>query len=204
MLTTGGERRDKENKTLTNSRHYDAKITLGLSGWGHRVTFPKLSIAAKLYAIFALMATITVALPVVAVLHARHHASLTDQFQAASAGSAHVESVNSLLYAAMLEMRGISMGLDVMSIAPHARELSEVSDRLGAVMADWELSVRNSDASDYSNAAVRIGEFRNLMATFARVATQEGPFGLQAWIDKNRPLEAREKLSNDLVALGRQ
>jgi len=42
------------------------------------LTLPKLSIAAKLYAIFALMATTTIALSVVAVTAARHHAALTD------------------------------------------------------------------------------------------------------------------------------
>jgi len=38
------------------------------SGWGIILTLPKLSIAAKLYAIFALMATTTAALSVVAFL----------------------------------------------------------------------------------------------------------------------------------------
>ena len=63
------------------------------------MTLPKLSIAAKLYAIFALMATTTVALSVVAVLSARHHAALTDEFESANAGTWNVERVNGLIYA---------------------------------------------------------------------------------------------------------
>jgi methyl-accepting chemotaxis protein len=47
---------------------------------GPHVTLPKLSIAAKLYAIFALMATITLALAVVVVVGARHHAKVTAEF----------------------------------------------------------------------------------------------------------------------------
>ena len=73
---------------------------------------PKLSIAAKLYAIFALMATTTVALSVVAVTNARHHAALTDEFQSANAGSWNVERINGLIYAVMMESRGIYMSSD--------------------------------------------------------------------------------------------
>ncbi len=43
-----------------------------------RLSLPKLSIAAKLYAIFALMAITTFALALVAVYGARLHAARTD------------------------------------------------------------------------------------------------------------------------------
>lgn len=49
------------------------------------MTLPKLSIAAKLYAIFALMATITVALAVVALTNARTHVTLTHEFETVNA-----------------------------------------------------------------------------------------------------------------------
>ena len=48
--------------------------------------FPRLSIAAKLYAIFTLLAT-TVVLALVAVVTARRHAALTNEFEAALQGS---------------------------------------------------------------------------------------------------------------------
>ena len=51
---------------------------------GVDVTLPKLSIAAKLYAIFALMATTTVVLSVVAVSNARTQAAMMQQFETVS------------------------------------------------------------------------------------------------------------------------
>ena len=60
---------------------------------------PKLSIAAKLYVIFALMAITTLALSAVAVLNARSHAALTDEFESANAGTWNVERVTGLIYA---------------------------------------------------------------------------------------------------------
>ncbi|MGB8140120.1 MAG: hypothetical protein WCF52_06500, partial [Pseudolabrys sp.] len=51
---------------------------------------PTLSVAARLYAIFALMAATTVALSVYAVSNARFHAALTEEFESANAGSWNV------------------------------------------------------------------------------------------------------------------
>jgi methyl-accepting chemotaxis protein len=63
------------------------------------VNLPRLSISARLYAIFALMAATTIALSVVAVTAARHHVALTDEFESANAGTWNVERVNGLIYA---------------------------------------------------------------------------------------------------------
>ena len=70
---------------------------------GLLVNLPKLSIAARLYTIFALMAATTVALSVVAVSNARHHATLTDEFESANAGSWNVERINGLIYATVMD-----------------------------------------------------------------------------------------------------
>lgn len=50
------------------------------------MTLPKLSIAAKLYVIFALMGATTPGLSVVAVHKARGHAAVTDEFESANNG----------------------------------------------------------------------------------------------------------------------
>ena len=71
------------------------------------VRLPKFSIATKLYAIFALLATVTVVLALVAALSARRHAALTDEFEAAFHGSQNVERINSLIYAVVMDSRGV-------------------------------------------------------------------------------------------------
>jgi hypothetical protein len=70
---------------------------------GPAVTLPKLSIAAKLYVIFALMAATTLALSTVAVRSARDHAAITDTFESANNGSSNVARVNGLLYGVIME-----------------------------------------------------------------------------------------------------
>jgi hypothetical protein len=70
------------------------------------VNLPKLSIAARLYTIFALTAATTVALSMVAVSNHRY-AALTEEFESANAGNWNVERINRLIYASTMETRGI-------------------------------------------------------------------------------------------------
>jgi len=168
------------------------------------VTLPKLSIAAKLYVIFALMATTTVALSAVAVLNARQHAALTEEFESTNAGGRNVERINGLIYAVVMEARGVSMSPDRAVAAKHAGALTKVTDQIGAVIADWQGSVGNSDASYFSQFAVRLSAFQEFASDLARIANDTGPQAARDWADKNYPADVRDALSQDLEKLGRQ
>ena len=62
----------------------------------------KLSIAAKLYAILALLATVIAALAATAVLNADRNLALTKDFESAFVGAENVERIDSLIYVAPL------------------------------------------------------------------------------------------------------
>ena len=118
-----------------------------MPGWGHVVTLPKLSIAAKLYAIFALMATITVALSVVAVSNARHHQALTDDFESANTGTWNVERVNGLIYAVVMESRGVYMARDLKESKPYADGIRKFNAQIAELIESWKPFVRTDDAA---------------------------------------------------------
>src|SRR5688572_3824644 len=94
---------------------------------------PRLSIASKPYATFALLAIATVALAVVAVVNARHHNALTHEFEAASQGAKHVERLNGLIYAVAMESRGIYMSANPDEAAPFINSLMALNERIGDV-----------------------------------------------------------------------
>jgi methyl-accepting chemotaxis protein len=165
------------------------------------VKLPKLSIAAKLYAIFALMATTTIALSVVAVQSARHHAALTGDFESANAGSWNVERANGLIYAMMMETRGIYLAQDRETAAKYADALLKVNDQLDMAIAAWQGTVQNSDAADFSRFTVRISDFQKFAPELAHVAKESGPQAARAWAEKNKPTEFRDALSRDLQKL---
>jgi methyl-accepting chemotaxis protein len=165
------------------------------------VILPKLSIAARLYAIFALMAATTVALSMVAVSQARDHAALTDEFESANAGSWNVERINGLIYASVMETRGIYMSADRAEAAKYADSLVKVTDQISGVIGDWQRSVRNSDAVAFSQFAVRINEYQDSLYALAPVAKKSGPQAAREWAEKNQPPAIRSVLSKDLETL---
>jgi hypothetical protein len=95
---------------------------------------PRLSIATKLYLIFALLAAVTVVLATAAVLHARSHVGLTDDFESALAGAKNVERVNGLIYAVVMESRGVYMSPDAPAAKRFAEGLLQFNDRVGVVV----------------------------------------------------------------------
>ena len=103
---------------------------------------PTLSIATKLYLIFALLATVTVALASITVINARRHAALTEEFGSAFAGAMNVERVNALIYAVVMESRGIYMSYDIPTAKIYGDGLLVFNDRIGEVVKEWQHSVQ--------------------------------------------------------------
>jgi methyl-accepting chemotaxis protein len=165
------------------------------------VTFPKLSIAAKLYAIFALMATTTVALAVVAALNSYRHSTLADQFESANTGMLNVERVNGLLYAVVMESRGVYMSSDLSASKVYAAGVVRYSDEIAKVVEDWKKSIRWDDAELFDVFSKRIEKMIAFRKELARLGTEVSPAAARAWGDVESERDVRKALNRDLEAL---
>ncbi len=167
------------------------------------MTLPKLSIAAKLYVIFALMAATTLALSTVAVHNAREHAALTHEFESANKGSLNVERVNGLIYAVQSAARGVVMSPDAKAAGPYLADLNKFNNAIDAVISDWQTSVRAEDTQYFHEFSIRISDFQNFAPELARIATESGPGEARGWAEKNFPTDTRNQLTRDLETLSR-
>jgi methyl-accepting chemotaxis protein len=200
MGDLSGDEKRKENKPLTFYRHYSGWGPLG-HGWGPLVTLPKLSIAAKLYAIFALMATATVALSMVAVSAARQHQNLTDEFESANAGTWNVERVNGLIYAVEMESRGVYMSTDMKTSKVYADGIIKFDKQIAKVVEDWKKSVRGDDAELFGQFSKRIAQFIDFRTELARLGTEVSPAAGRVWGDNDANRSVRKALNLDLEKL---
>jgi methyl-accepting chemotaxis protein len=162
---------------------------------------PKLSIAAKLYVIFALMATTTIALSVVAVTAARHHAALTDEFESANAGTWNVERVNGLIYAVVMESRGVYMSDDIKTSKIYADGILKFNKQIAKVVVDWKKSVRGDDAELFVQFSKRIAQFIDFRRELARLGTEVSPAAGREWGDNDANRSVRKALNKDLDQL---
>ena len=165
------------------------------------MTLPKLSIAAKLYVIFALMATTTIALSAVAVTAARHHQNLTDEFESANAGTLNVEKVNGLIYAVVMESRGVYMSSDMKTSKIYADGILKFNKQIAKVVEDWKKSVRGDDAELFGQFSGRIAQFIDFRRELARLGTEVSPAAGRVWGDNDANRSVRKALNKDLEQL---
>ena len=73
----------------------------------------RFSLAAKLYSIFALFAVLVAAITALSDYNTRQNAELTEAVSTASRAALNVERINSLVYAVVMESRGVYMSTDL-------------------------------------------------------------------------------------------
>ncbi|MBV8790797.1 MAG: HAMP domain-containing protein [Pseudolabrys sp.] len=165
------------------------------------MTLPKLSIAAKLYAIFALMAIATIALASVAVVTARQHAALTDQFDSANVSQLNVERVNGLIYAVVMESRGVYMSADIETAKVYSEGIRKFNRQLLQVIAQWQRAVQSDDAEAFTEFSKRVTQFVEFRDELARLGEEVSPAAGREWGDNDANRSVRKALNADLEKL---
>ncbi len=160
----------------------------------------KFSIATKLYAIFASLATVTVILAVVAAVNARHHARLTEEFDAAMIAGRSVASLNGLIYAVTMESRGIYMSETADAARPFANSLIRLNDRIGDVLTEWRWVVRPQDSARFEAFAQRVDGFQEFRRELLRAGMRDGPAAARRLGDNDENRGNRQALNEELDA----
>src|SRR3954468_4359587 len=162
---------------------------------------PSLSIAAKLYTIFALLATVTIALALMAALNSRQNSALTDDFEKAFLGAQNVERVNGLVYAVVMESRGVYMSPDLTSGKRYGDLILKLNERIAQVVADWRKHVGSADAAQFAEFEKRIQQFMEFRKELARLGSDVSPAKGRDWGDNEANRSVRTALNQDLDKL---
>src|ERR1700685_3460783 len=103
----------------------------------------RLSLAAKLYSIFTLFALLTAAITILSDHNSRRNAELIEAIDTASRAALNVERVNSLVYAVVMESRGVYMSTEAATVKKFGDGLFKFNDQIMAVVKDWESIIRS-------------------------------------------------------------
>src|SRR5882762_1936980 len=119
----------------------------------------RFSLAAKLYSIFALFAVLTAAITALSDYNTRQNADLTEAVATASRAALNVERVNSLVYAVVMESRGVYMSSDPATVKKYGDGLLKFNERILEVVNNWQAMVQADDAEQFATFKKRIGQF---------------------------------------------
>src|SRR5437588_3903086 len=163
----------------------------------------RLSLAAKLYAIFALFAVLTAAITILSDYNTRRNAELTEAIETASRSALNVERVNSLVYAVVMESRGIYMSTEPAVVKKYGEGLIKFNDQILAVVKDWQSIVRADDAEQFATFKKRIEQFVDFRKELVRRGVEIGAAAGREWGDNDANRAVRTALNKDLEALSK-
>jgi methyl-accepting chemotaxis protein len=164
---------------------------------------PKLSIAAKLYSIFGLLAIVTAANAIVANINNRQNARLGEEVAVAAQAAENIERVNALVYAVVMESRGVYMSSDVPTVKKYAVGLLKFNDQIAVVVERWRKLVREDDAKQFAEFAERVETFRKFRKELVRLAIEVAPAAGREYGDNDANRTVRKALNEDLEKLAK-
>ncbi|MBV9563671.1 MAG: PAS-domain containing protein [Bradyrhizobium sp.] len=161
----------------------------------------ELSLAEKLYGIVALSVAITACVLIMSVQSARLQGGYRQL--AASSGTAAIQigRVNALIYAIVMESRGIYMSTDRTTVKHFADELLRRNHELAEATAELEEAM--SGNGQFPPFKERILQFIDFRKELARRGTEIGPASARAWGDNEPNRALRTQLNLDLEELAR-
>jgi methyl-accepting chemotaxis protein len=163
----------------------------------------RLSLASKLYLIFALFAALTAAITLLSDYNTDRNTELTEQVSTASRAALNVERINSLVYAVVMESRGVYMSTDPAVVKKYGEGLLAFNQRILEVVKSWEALVQADDAEQFANFKKRVQQFVEFRAELVRRANEISPAAGREWGDNDANRSVRTALNKDLEALSK-
>src|SRR3984957_18354336 len=163
----------------------------------------RLSLAAKLYSVFALFAVLTAVITVLSDYNSRRNAELTQASETASRAAVNVEHINALVYAVVMESRGVYMSPDVTAAKKFGDAILKLNDNILDVVQSWEAIVQTDDAEQFAVFKKRIEQFVDFRKELVRRGIEIDAAAGREWGDNDANRSVRAALNKDLEALTR-
>src|ERR1700675_3734438 len=172
------------------------------ASFGSAIT-SRLSLAAKLYCVFALFGVLIAAITALSDYNTRRQLELTEAVETASRAALNVERVNSLVYAVVMESRGVYMSTEAAVVKKYGDGLLKFNDQILAVVKDWESIIQADDAQQFAVFKKRIEQFIDFRKELVRRGVEIGGAAGREWGDNDANRAVRSALNKDLEALSK-
>ena len=163
----------------------------------------ELTVAEKSYAIVAGLVIVTSVLLVMSIQTVRLQTGYRHLQSSSAQAANNVGRVNGLIYAIVMESRGIYMSTERAKVKEYADELVKRTRELTGVMKRWEETVLDDDAEQFSAFKQRITQFIDFRKELVRRAVEISPAAGREWGDNDDNRGLRSQLNADLEALER-
>lgn len=162
-----------------------------------------LSVAEKVYSIAGFLAIVTTFLLVMSVQTVRLQTTYRHMHASSAEAAISVGRINALIYAVVMESRGIYMTDDRAKMKQFADGLVRRNRELAEAVKGMEQTVRDDDAVLFASFRQRIVQFIEFRQELARRGAEISSAAAREWGDNDANRTVRNKLNSDIEALGR-
>ena len=163
----------------------------------------RFTLATRLYSIFALFALLTAAIATLSDYNSRRAADLTTAIETANAAALNVERVNALVYAVVMESRGVYMSTEPAVVKKYGDGLLKFNAQILGVVQRWETIVKDDDAAQFAIFKKRIEQFVEFRKELVRRGVEINAAAGREWGDNDANRAVRSALNKDLEALSK-
>jgi PAS domain S-box-containing protein len=163
----------------------------------------KLSIADRIFAIVVALAILTTLLLVMAIQSVRLQTAYRNQLATSATAALNIERVNGLIYAIVMESRGIYMSTDRAKVKVYADAILSRNRDLAKVVSEWQGTIHGEDAGQFADFKKRVDQFIDFRIELARRAVEVSPAAGREWGDNDANRAVRIALNDDLEAFAK-
>jgi len=168
------------------------------------VFIDNLRISEKISGIVGLLVVVLTLLVVMSIQTVRLQNEYRRGLAASATMAINIGRVNALIYAIVMESRGIYMSTDPITVKRYADELVRRNRELSAVMAEWEKAADFRDEEHFAAFRQRILRFIDFRNELVRRAVKISPAEGRSWGDNEANRSLRVALNNDIEAFERE
>jgi PAS domain S-box-containing protein len=162
-----------------------------------------MSVAEKSYAIMGGLMIVTIVLLAMSIQTVRLQSDYQHLQTASVQAGDNIGRVNALIYAIVMESRGVYMSSERGKAKQFAEALLKRNRELAEVMKQWGAVVRADDAEQFLAFRQRIDQFIEFRKELARRGIEVSAASAREWGDNDANRTLRSQLNTDLEALQR-
>ncbi|WP_271670878.1 PAS-domain containing protein [Bradyrhizobium sp. CCBAU 51627] len=162
-----------------------------------------LSLAEKVYSIAGFLAIITTFLLVMSIQTVRLQTTYRHMHVTSAEAEIGIGRINALIYAIVMESRGIYISADRGAVKQFADALVRRNHELAETVKSMERTVGSDEAELFSTFRERIAQFIDFRQELVRRGLEISPAAAREWGDNDANRTLRKKLNSDLEALER-
>ena len=162
-----------------------------------------LSAAEKIFGLIALLVIVTGFLAAISLQSVRLQAEYRHLLATSSSAAVNIGRVDALIYAVVMESRGIYMSTEKAKVKQFSEDLLKRNRELAGVVAEWKATVREDDVDKFLAFEQRIEQFIDFRHELVRRALQVGPAAAREWGDNDDNRNLRSALNADLESLAK-